>query len=102
MRVDPARYRQTLLDSITDDGLEELTLRLARGEYSHAHRTGKGKDAGIDVLSDFGQPPKRAWQAKNVKRRSRASTASPCVTPKRAGIRSSMKSASASSREPPR
>ena len=67
MRVDPARYRQSLLDSITDDGLEELTLRLARDEHPDAHRAGKGKDAGIDVLSDFGQPPKRAWQAKNVK-----------------------------------
>lgn len=67
MRVDPARYRQTLLDSITDDGLEELTLRLARDEYPDAHRAGKGKDAGIDVLSEFGQPPNRAWQAKNVK-----------------------------------
>lgn len=67
MRVDPAGYRQTLMDSITDDGLEELTLRLARDEHSDAHRVGKGKDAGIDVLSDFGQPPKRAWQAKNVK-----------------------------------
>jgi hypothetical protein len=68
MRVDPARYRQTLLDSITDDGLEELILRLARDEHSDAHRAGRGKDAGIDVLSDFGQPPKRAWQAKNVRR----------------------------------
>ncbi len=68
LRVDPARYRQTLLDSITDDGLEELTLRLARDEHPDAHRAGKGKDAGIDVLSDFGQPPMRAWQAKNVKR----------------------------------
>jgi hypothetical protein len=67
VRVDPARYRQTLLDSITDDGLEELTLRLARDEHGDAHRAGKGKDAGIDVLSDFGQPPRRAWQAKNVK-----------------------------------
>ena len=67
MRVDPARYRQMLLDSITDDGLEESTLRLARDKHSDAHRAGKGKDAGIDVLSDFGQPPKRAWQAKNVK-----------------------------------
>jgi hypothetical protein len=67
MRVDPARYRQTLLDSITDDGLEELCLRLARDEHPDAHRAGKGKDSGIDVLSDFGQPPKRAWQAKNVK-----------------------------------
>jgi len=68
MRIDPARYRQTLLDSISDDGLEELTLRLARDEHPDAYRAGRGKDAGIDVLSDFGQPPKRAWQAKNVKR----------------------------------
>jgi len=67
VRVDPARYRQMLLNSITDDGLEESTLRLARDKHSDAHRAGKGKDAGIDVLSDFGQPPKRAWQAKNVK-----------------------------------
>jgi hypothetical protein len=58
MRVDPIRYRQTLLDSVTDDGLEELTLRLARDEYPAAHRAGKGKDGGIDVLSDFELPPR--------------------------------------------
>jgi hypothetical protein len=67
MRVDPARYRQTLLDSLTDDGLEELTLRLARPKHPDAHRAGKGKDGGIDVLSDFDLPPARAWQCKNHK-----------------------------------
>ena len=67
MRVDPVRYRQTLLDSVTDDGLEELTLRLARDEHPAAHRAGKGKDGGIDVLSDFDLPPARAWQCKNHK-----------------------------------
>jgi hypothetical protein len=63
--VDPAKYRQTLLDSVTDDGLEDLTLRLARDEYPQAHRSGKGKDGGIDVLSDFELPPARGWQSKN-------------------------------------
>lgn len=65
MRVDPAAFRQTLLNSITDDGLEELTLRLAKPEYPSAHRSGPGRDAGIDVLSDMELPPQRAWQCKN-------------------------------------
>jgi hypothetical protein len=26
MSADPVRYRQSLLDALTDDGLEELTL----------------------------------------------------------------------------
>ena len=30
MQADPARYRQSLLDALTDDGLEELTLRLVQ------------------------------------------------------------------------
>ena len=65
MRVDPAAFRQTLLDSITDDGLEELTLRLAKPTYPAAHRVGPGRDDGYDVLSDMEVPPQRAWQAKN-------------------------------------
>jgi hypothetical protein len=68
MSVDPAAYRQTLLDSLTNDGLEALALRLARDKHPKAHQSGKGKDSGIDVLSDFEQRPKRAWQAKNVKK----------------------------------
>lgn len=47
-----------------DDGLEELTLRLARKEHPEAHRTGRGRDDGIDVLSDYRCPPARGWQAK--------------------------------------
>lgn len=61
------RYRQSLLDAVTDDGLEELTLRLARAEYPEAYRTGRGPDGGVDVLSDLGVPPARAWQCKNGK-----------------------------------
>jgi hypothetical protein len=44
----PPRYRQTLLDSVTDDWLEEVTLRLARDEHPAAHSSRKGKDGGID------------------------------------------------------
>jgi hypothetical protein len=50
---------------MTDDGLEELTLRLTREDYPKAHRSGRGPDGGIDVLSDHDLPPQRAWQAKN-------------------------------------
>jgi hypothetical protein len=67
MSADPARYRQSLLDAVTDDGLEELTFRLALPDYPHAYRTGRGSDGGIDVLSDLGVPPARAWQCKNGK-----------------------------------
>jgi hypothetical protein len=63
---DSLRYRQRLLDAITDKGLEELTLRLWKPEYPDAHRI-RGKDGGIDVLSDYETPPTRAWQAKNYK-----------------------------------
>lgn len=65
MHVDPSRYRQTLLDALTDDGLEELTLRLVRPDYPQARRSGKGEDGGIDVLSDHELPPARVWQCKN-------------------------------------
>jgi hypothetical protein len=67
MHVDSAKYRQTLLDSLSDDGLEELTLRLARDDYPKAHRSGKGKDGGIDVFSDLELQSERGWQAKNHK-----------------------------------
>jgi hypothetical protein len=67
MFADPGRYRQSLLDSLTDDGLEELTLRLAEPDYPNAYRTGRGSDGGIDVLSDLELPPARAWQCKNCK-----------------------------------
>jgi hypothetical protein len=67
MHTDPVRYRQFLLEALTDDGLEELTLRIVRPDYPHAHRAGKGRDGGIDVLSDFELPPARAWQCKNHK-----------------------------------
>jgi hypothetical protein len=65
--ADPARYRQSLLDAVTDDGLEELTLSLARPAYPQAYRTGRGSDGGVDVLSDLEMPPARAWQCKNGK-----------------------------------
>lgn len=68
MHSDPVRYRQSLIDALTDDDLEELTLRLVRPDYPHAHRPGKGLDGGIDVLSDFELPPARAWQCKNHKK----------------------------------
>lgn len=68
MHADPVRYRQSLLDALTDDGLEELTLRLVNPEYPRARRSGKGLDGGIDVLSDPELPPARAWQCKNHKK----------------------------------
>ncbi|MGH2941418.1 MAG: hypothetical protein ACRDLN_01390 [Solirubrobacteraceae bacterium] len=67
MHADPACRRQSLLDSLTDDGLEELTLRFAHPEYPRAHRASLGQDDGVDVLSDFEMPPARAWQCKNHK-----------------------------------
>ena len=67
MQADPIRYCQSLLDSVTDDGLEELTLRFARPDYPRAYRTGRGADGGIDVLSDLDLPPERCWQSKNGK-----------------------------------
>ena len=36
-------------------------------DYPRARRAGKGRDGGIDVLSDFELPPARAWQCKNHK-----------------------------------
>jgi hypothetical protein len=47
-----------------DDGLEELTLRLARKECPNARLTGSGRDGGIDVVSDRSRRPARGWQAK--------------------------------------
>ncbi len=66
--LDPARYRQRLIDqlvSLSDDGLENLALRLARDKYPDAFRTAPGADGGVDVLSDREIPPERGWQAKN-------------------------------------
>lgn len=60
------RYLQRLLDALSDDGLEELTLRLLTPDYPDAHRV-RGNDGGIDVFSDHEQPPARGWQAKNYK-----------------------------------
>lgn len=68
MGVDPQRFREQLVRGIGDDGLEELTLRLARTEHDTAHRTGRGRDDGIDVLSDYESPPARGWQAKTSSR----------------------------------
>lgn len=65
--VDPARYRQRLIlvACLSDGGLEDLILRLVKPDYPAAHRTGPGRDGGIDVLSDLNNPPQRAWQSKN-------------------------------------
>jgi len=66
--VDPQRYRERLVilcASLHDEGLEELTLRLAMEDYPDAHRTRRGTDGGVDVFSDYGNPPERGWQAKN-------------------------------------
>lgn len=51
--------------AITSEGLERVVERLVKDEYPQAYRTGPGQDAGVDVLSDLGNPPERAWQAKN-------------------------------------
>lgn len=66
--VHPQRHREQLVRGLDEDGLEELALRLARKEYPDAHRTRRGRDGGIDVLSDFGRPPARAWQSKTSTR----------------------------------
>jgi hypothetical protein len=65
--VDPNSYRAALvlLASLTDEGLEDLTLRLVRSDYPDSYRSGSGQDDGIDVYSDLGVRPERAWQAKN-------------------------------------
>jgi hypothetical protein len=63
---DSKRYLQRLLDALTDEGLEELTLRLVKPNYPNAHRI-RGNDGGIDVFSDHEEPPARGWQAKNYK-----------------------------------
>ena len=68
MHADPTLFRQTLLDSVTDATLEELTLRFARPDYPDAHLSGVGEDGGIDVLSDLEPQPARGWQCKNHKK----------------------------------
>lgn len=57
-----------MIDAVTDDGLEQLTLRFALPDYSDAHVSRRGPDGGVDVLSDMGLPPARGWQCKNVKK----------------------------------
>jgi hypothetical protein len=64
--IDPQRHRERLVQSLSDDGLEELVLRLVRPGYPEAHRTRRGRDGGVDVLSDYLARPDRAWQAKNT------------------------------------
>lgn len=51
--------------SLDDEGLEDLTLRLVLPDWPKAHRTYRGPDGGVDVFSDYGLPPQRAWQCKN-------------------------------------
>lgn len=64
MTVYSPRFREQLIRGLEEDGLEELTVRLVRPRYPQAHRTGRGGDGGIDVLSDRQHPPERAWQCK--------------------------------------
>lgn len=59
------RLREQLVLGVDEEGLEELTLRLALPEYPRAHRTRRGRDGGIDVLSNHEVPAARAWQGKN-------------------------------------
>lgn len=63
--TDSQRYREALLAAVGDEGLEQLVEKLVLPDYPSAYRTGPGEDAGVDVLSDLGEPPERAWQAKN-------------------------------------
>lgn len=64
--TDPDRFLQAILmAAVTSEGLERLVERLVVTDYPDAYRTGSGQDGGVDVLSDLGVPPKRAWQAKN-------------------------------------
>lgn len=51
--------------SLDDEGLEDLTLRLALPDWPKAHRTYRGPDGGVDVFSDYELPPQRGWQCKN-------------------------------------
>lgn len=62
--ADPHRHIQSLLNGVTDEGLEDLALRIVKPEYPDAHRV-RGNDGGIDVLSGYERPPERGWQAKN-------------------------------------
>jgi hypothetical protein len=61
----PARYREQLVLSLDDEGLEDLTLRLVLPDCPKAHRTYRGPDGGVDVFSDYELPPRRGWQCKN-------------------------------------
>jgi hypothetical protein len=63
----PLRLRETLVSSLDDEGLEQLTLELVRPVYPQAHTTGRGIDGGVDIFSDHERPPERGWQCKNVK-----------------------------------
>jgi hypothetical protein len=62
--VNPARHREQLIRGLDDEGLEELTLRYFKPDHPDAHRTRRGIDGGIDVLSDYERPPARGWQCK--------------------------------------
>lgn len=79
MHSDPVRYRQSLIDALTDDGLEELTLRLVRPDYPCAHRPGKGLDGGIDVLSDFSCRPLEPGSARTTRRSTGTTVATRCA-----------------------
>jgi hypothetical protein len=61
----PARYREQLVLSLDDEGLEDLTPRLVLPDWPKAHRNYRGPDGGVDVFSDYELPPQRAWQCKN-------------------------------------
>lgn len=64
MGVNPTRHREQLIRGLDDDGLEELTLRYVRPDHPGAHRTRRGNDGGIDILSGHEIPPARGWQCK--------------------------------------
>ena len=62
--VNPTRHREQLIRGLDDEGLEELTLRYFKPDHPDAHRTRRGVDGGLDVLSDYELPPARGWQCK--------------------------------------